>query len=108
MPTIKGAVTAASTDALATENLRKIPAPGASITLLACAQTATDRLQLYIGQTALTNSVQPNLVTDADAGPNTSTDVLVDDEIVPAGDLSMPVTACTAQVQYQLIIKYLG
>jgi len=107
MPTIKGSVTAATDDALANTNLRKIPSPGAAVTLLAVGETATDRLRFLIGQTEIMPSAEPNLVTDADAGPDTSKDVLVDNEIVGPGDLVLPITAVGAQVQYQVIITYL-
>jgi len=32
-------------------------------------------------------------------------DILLDGEIVPAGELSLPISSCTAQVNYILILK---
>lgn len=104
MPTIKGSTTATSNDLLSNETLAQVNQPSA-VTLLAVGQTATDRIQLFVNQQALTNSLEPNLVTDADTGPNTSTDVLLDREIIAGGRLSMPCTAVGAQVQYQILIQ---
>lgn len=104
MPTIKGSVTAATEDALATENLRKLSRPHL-VTLAACGQTVTDRMKLKIGQQELTNNLQPNLRADADVGPLVSDDVLVDQEIVPAGELSLVINPVGAQVQYVIYLK---
>lgn len=105
MPTIKGRITAATQDALASEKLRKISGP-AVVTLAAVGQTATDRIKLSYGTTELSNALQPNLVTDADAGPVFPDDVLVDGAVLSGGgELSLECTAVGAQINYTLVIQ---
>lgn len=106
MPTLKGTNTAVSADALATEKLRKIGGQGAVITFAAVGQTATDRVKLTYGTTELTNSVEPNLLADADAGPKLPDDVIVDGEVLaPGGELSLEISAVTAQINWMIVIK---
>lgn len=105
MPTIKGSIAAATQDALANEKLRKISGP-AVVTLAAVGQTATDRVKLTYGTTELTNSVQPNLVADADAGPVFPNDVLVDGAVLSGGgELALECTAVGAQINYCIVIQ---
>ena len=107
MPTIKGAVTAATTDALSNVKFNTIPPPGAIINMwIACAANG-GTFGLAIGdRDIVVQGTESNVEVSADV-IDAARDQVVFDEVVGPGQLYLPIPAAGTETQYQLHIRYL-
>lgn len=106
MPTIRKIVSATTSDALAQAQFNVIPPRGARLNLWIAGVTKTDSYGLSVGsQVIIVNGTNVNIEASADVIDNDRDQVLFD-ELVPGGQLFMPVTV-TTEAQFLLSIKYL-
>jgi hypothetical protein len=102
MATIRVIVAATTTDALA--NLQQYATIGPSVVnMWAAGVTKTDTVQLFMGNVALMNPVNPNIEASADVCDN-DRDQLLFNEVVNGGKLVLPVTV-TTETQVLISIK---
>lgn len=107
MPTIRTAVTAATTDALSNVKFADIPASGALINVWASSATNGDTFGLSIGdRDIVVQGTELNVEASADV-IDTDRDQVVFNEAVPGGHLYLPVGAVTAEAQFLIHIRYL-
>lgn len=107
MPSLRFRVSATTADALATRKFSVIPAGGALLNLWASCVTTTDTFGLSIGSTELmVNGSLMNIEVAADV-IDSDRDHLVINELIPAGQLFLPVTV-TTEAQFLLVLRYLG
>jgi len=95
MPSLRFRVSATTPDALATKQFNQIPAGGAILNMWAAGVTTTDSYGLSIGnKIIMVNGSLYNVEIAADVVDN-DRDQLIFNELVPQGQLVMPVTVTT-------------
>lgn len=107
MPTIKGAVSAATTDALSNVKFNTIGHPGAIVNMWAACAANGGTFGLSIGdRDIVVQGTEANVEVAADV-IDTARDQVVFDEVVGPGQLYLPVPAAGTELQYQIHIRYL-
>jgi len=107
MPTIKGAVTAATTDALANTKFNTIPPGGAVVNMwISCAANG-GTFGLSIGdRDIIVQGAESNVEVAADV-IDVARDQVVFNEVCGPGQLFLPIPAAGTETQYQIHIRYL-
>lgn len=107
MPTIKGAVAAATTDALANVKFNTIPPPGAIVNLwIACAANGGTFGFAVGNEEIVVQGTEANVEVAADV-IDVARDQVVFDEVVGPGQMYLPIPAAGTETQYQLHVRYL-
>lgn len=96
-------VTAVNADAIATEEIRRVDRPS-RVNLWASCVTNGDSLGLLLNRTEIMPSGEVNIEASADV-IDTDRDQLVFNSVVGAGQLRLPVTAVTTEVQFLLSVE---
>jgi hypothetical protein len=106
MPTLRQRVTATTANALANSKFAVVPQPGAVLNMWAAGVTATDDVGLSIGaQEIIPAGTDINIEASADV-LDTDRDQIIYNEVIPAGQLFLPVTV-TTEMQFLISLKYL-
>jgi len=107
VPTIKGAIAAASTDALANTKFNTIP-PGGAILNMWCSCAANGgTFGLAVGnEEIIVQGAEANVEVSADV-IDVARDQVVFDEVVGPGQMYLPIPAAGTEFQYQIHIRYL-
>jgi len=107
MPTITGRVTAVTSDALATKKFNVIPQGGAIVNMWAAGATKDDALGLSVGDRDI--AVQGTIVNVEAAADvvDVARDQVIFNEVVGPGQLFLPVSAVTAELNYIIHLRYL-
>lgn len=105
MASYSAAVAAVTDDAISSKNIRKVEAPSV-VNLFASAVTKSDRIGLRLGNTVIMDDGRMNLEIAADV-IDTSRDQLTFNTVVGTGggDLELPISAVTTEVQYLLSVE---
>lgn len=107
MPSLRFAVNAVTDDSLSNRKFSVVPARGAILNLWASCATVDDAFGLSIGDRDImvTGSIM-NIESSADV-IDTDRDQLVFNEIIGGGQLFLPVSVVTAEVQFLIHLRYL-
>ena len=107
MPSIRISAGAVTNNLLDGEKFGVIPGGGAIVNMWGSSVTVTDTFGLSIGnQDIVVQGTEYNIEIAADA-IDTARDQLVFNEVVPAGQLFLPIGAVTTEAQFLLHIRYL-
>jgi hypothetical protein len=103
MASRKLVITAVTADALATEEIRRVETPS-RVSLWASGATKGDSVGLALGRTDIMPSDDVNIESSADV-IDVSRDQLVFETIVGVGQLRLPVTAVTTELQVLISVE---
>lgn len=105
MPSLRFRVSATTTDALANRTFNVVPAGGAVVNLWGAGVTTTDNFGFAVGsRQIMVNGSLENIEASADVCDN-DRDQLLFNELIPPGQLFMPVTV-TTESQYLINLAY--
>jgi predicted amino acid-binding ACT domain protein len=99
-------VTAVTGDAIATEEIRRVDTPS-RVNFWASAVTGTDELGVLLNRTEILPAGNVNIEASADV-IDTSRDQLLFGTVVGRGQLRVPVTAVTTEIQFLLSVEPLA
>jgi len=102
MPTISRQVAAATDDALSGLKF-KVQGSPALVTLAASTETATEAVSFSVGSQEFLSGGVMNVRTDDSC--SLETDVLLQQEAVPAGEYYLAIPACAGTMNYILVIE---
>lgn len=107
MPSFRVAVGAVTNDALQGETFQVIPDSGAVVNMWASSVTNGDTFGFLIGdRTIVPQGSEMNIEIAADV-IDISRDQVVFNEVVPGGQLHLPVGALTTEAQFLVHLRYL-
>ena len=99
----RSAVTAATADAISTEEIRRVDVPSV-VNMWASCVTNGDTIGLLLNRTEIMPTDEMNIEISGDV-IDTSRDQLVFSTVVGAGQLRVPVGAVTTEVQFLLSVE---
>jgi len=106
MPSIRRRIAATTTDALANVLFNVVPTIGCLLSLWAAGVTATDDIGLLIGnQAILAQGTDVNIEISADVLDNDRDQLVFQERINGAGQLTAPVTV-TTEMQFLIALRY--
>jgi|TARA_R110002126_G_scaffold145259_1_gene291303 hypothetical protein len=103
MASRRSAVTAATADAISTEEIRRVDVPSV-VNMWASCVTNGDTIGLLLNRTEIMPTDEMNIEISGDV-IDTSRDQLVFSTVVGAGQLRVPVGAVTTEVQFLLSVE---
>lgn len=106
MPSLRFRVSSTTTDALANRKFAVVPGPGAILNVWASSVTTTDTFGLSVGdKEIMVNGSLMNVESAADV-IDSDRDHLVINEVIPGGQMFLPVTV-TTEAQFLIHLRYL-